>query len=53
MSAEEELEQLKRELEARMREILKENPPSRQLRDILGIDDTGASEDEPQPEPRR
>lgn len=53
MSQEEELEQLKRELEARMREILRQNPNSRQLKDILGIEEIYAEEDEPRPEPRR
>lgn len=49
MSAEEELEKLKQELEARMQEILKQNPSSQRLKEILGVDDASVTEDEPQP----
>lgn len=43
----EEIEQLKKELDARIREILKQNVHGHQLNDILGLSD---EEDELQPD---
>lgn len=45
----EEIEQLKQELEAKIREILKQNPYSRQLKEALGVNDTSTDEDNPGP----